>query len=73
MRVFNDTKVFGPIFYSMQLPFLYRNVQLWLQILLHHFCSEGFELLDCDGCIFELKIFVDTLQIACLELKMHDA
>ena len=61
MQVFNATKVFSSISYSMELPLLYQNAQLWLQILLHNFCSKGFELIDRDECIFELKIIVDTL------------
>ena len=65
MHIFNATKVFNPISYPMELPLLYQNVLLWLQILFHYFCSEGFELVDCNGCIYELKIFVDTLQISC--------
>ena len=71
MRVFNATKILSPISYSMELPLLYQNAQLWLQVLLHYFCLEGFKLVDCDGYIFGLKNFVDTLQVACSGLKMH--
>jgi hypothetical protein len=73
MRVFNATKFFSPISYPMELPLLYRNAQLWLQVLLNHFCLEGCRLVNHDGCIYELKSFVDTLQIACVGLKMHHA
>ena len=73
MRVFNATKIFNPISYSMELPLLYRNAQLWLQILLNHFSVEGSGLVNCDGCIFELKSFVGTLQVACAGLKTHHA
>jgi hypothetical protein len=30
-------------------------------------------LINHDGCISELKSFVDTLQVACARLKMHHA
>ena len=73
MRVFNATKIFSPISYPMELPLLYRNAQLWLQILLNHFSVEGSRLVNRDGCIFELKSFVDTLQVACAGLKMQHA
>ena len=73
MRVFNATKIFSPISYPMELPLLYRNAHLWLQVLLNHFCLGGCRLVNHDGCIFELKSFVDTLQVACARLKMHHA
>ena len=71
IHVFNATKIFSPISYPMELPLLYRNAQLWLQILLNHFSVEESGLVNRDGCIFELKSFVDTLQVACAGLKMH--
>jgi hypothetical protein len=52
---------------------LYRNEQLWLQILLGHFCLGSARFVDSDGRISELKSFVDTLQVACPRLKMHHA
>jgi hypothetical protein len=52
---------------------LYRNAHLWLQVLLNHFCLGGCRLINHDGCIYELKSFVDTLQVACAGLKMHHA
>ena len=55
------------------LPLLYRNAHLWLQVLLNHFCLGGCKLVNHDGCIYELKSFVDTLQVACARLKMHHA
>ena len=73
MQVFNATKIFSPISYPMELPLLYRNAQLWLQILLNHFSVEGSGLVNRDGCIFELKSFVDTLQVAYAGLKVHHA
>jgi hypothetical protein len=57
----------------MELPLLYRNAHLWLQVLLNRFCLGGCRLVNHDGCIFELKSFVDTLQVACARLKMHHA
>jgi hypothetical protein len=39
--IFNATKVFSPISYSIHPPLLYSNAQLWLQILLYHFCLGG--------------------------------
>jgi hypothetical protein len=36
-----------------------------LQVLLNHFCLGGCKLVNHDGCIYELKSFVDTLQVAC--------
>jgi hypothetical protein len=36
MQVFNATKIFSPISYPMELPLLYRNAHLWLQVLLNH-------------------------------------
>ena len=71
MQISHATKKFSPIFYFMELPHLYQNAQFWLQILLHHFCSQGSGLADCDGCIFELKSFVDTLQVVSSGLKIH--
>jgi hypothetical protein len=65
MRVFNATKIFSLISYRMELPLLYRNAHLWLQVLLNHFCLGGCILVNHDGCISELKSFVDTLQVAC--------
>jgi hypothetical protein len=59
--------------HHMELPLLYRNAHLWLQVLLNHFCLGGCRLVNHDGCIFELKSFVDTLQVACAWLKMHHA
>ena len=73
MWAFNATKIFSPISYPMELPLLYWNAQLWLQILLNHFSIEGSGLVNCDGCISELKSFVDTLQVACAGLKIHHA
>ena len=37
------------------------------------FFLEGFVLVDHYGCIFELKNFVDILQVSCSRLKMHHA
>jgi hypothetical protein len=65
MRVFDATKIFSPISYPMELPLLYRNAHLWLQVLLNHICLGGCRLVNHDGCIYELKSFVDTLQVAC--------
>jgi hypothetical protein len=65
MRVFNTTKIFNPISYPMELPLPYRNAHLWLQVLLNHFYLGGCRLVNHDGCISELKSFVDTLQVAC--------
>jgi hypothetical protein len=73
MRVFNATKIFSPISYPMELPLLYRNAHLWLQVLLNHFCLGGCRVVNHDGCIYKLKSFVDTLQVACARLKMHHA
>jgi hypothetical protein len=73
MRVFNATKIFNPISYPMELPLLYQNAHLWLQILLNQFCLGGCRLVNHDGCISELKSFVNTLQVACAGLKMHHA
>ena len=73
MWVFNATKIFSPISYPMELSLLYRNAQLWLQILLNHFSVEGSRFVNRDGCIFELKSFVNTLQVAYAGLKMHHA
>ena len=61
MQVFNATKNFSPISYSMELPLLYRNAQLWLQVLLNHFNVQRFGLVNHYGCISELKSSVDTL------------
>jgi hypothetical protein len=57
MRVFNATKIFSLISYPMELPLLYRNAHLWLQVLLNHFCLGGCKLVNHDGCIYELKSF----------------
>jgi hypothetical protein len=46
MRVFNATKIFSPISYPMELPLLYRNAHLWLQVLLNHFCLGRCRLAD---------------------------
>jgi hypothetical protein len=73
MRVFNATKIFSPISYPMELPLLYRNAHLWLQVLLNHFCLGGCRLVNHDGYSSELKSFVDTLQVACAGLKLHHA
>ena len=73
MRVFNATKIFSPISYPMELPLLYRNAQLWLQVLLNHFSVEGSGLVNRDGCISKLKSSIDTLQVVCARLKMHHA
>jgi hypothetical protein len=71
MREFNATKNFSPISYPMELPLLYWNAHLWLQGLLNHSSLGGCILVEPDGCIYELKSFVDTLQVACARLKMH--
>jgi hypothetical protein len=73
MRVFNATKIFSSISYPMELPILYQSAHLWLQVLLNHFCLRGCILVNHDGCIYELKSSVDTLQVACARLKMHHA
>jgi hypothetical protein len=65
MRVFNATKIFSPISYPMELPLLYRNAHLWSKVLFNHFCLGECRLVNHDGCISELKSFVDTLQVAC--------
>jgi hypothetical protein len=57
----------------MELPLLYRNAHSWLQVLLNHFCLGGCKLVNHDGCIYEMKSFVDTLQVACPGVKMHHA
>ena len=72
MRVFNATKNFSLISYLMELPILYRNAHLWLHVLLNHFCLGWCRLVNHDGCISELKSFVNTLQVAS-RFKIHHA
>ena len=67
MWIFNATKIFSLIFYSVELPLLYWSTHLWLQVLLNHVSSEESKFVKCDGCIFELTSFVDTPQVVCVE------
>jgi hypothetical protein len=47
--------------------------QTYLQKSSRTINDGGCKLVNHDGCIFELKSFVDILQVACARLKMHHA
>ena len=73
LKVFNAAKLFSPISFSPDLAVLHRNDSLWLQIFIEHFCTNGGNFLDERGLKSELQGFLDTLQISCGGLKMHQA
>ena len=53
------------------LTLLHQNACLWLQSFIEHFCTYGGNFFDERGSKFELQGFLDTLQISCDGLKMH--
>ena len=73
LKVFNVAKLFSPISFPPNLAVLHRNGFLWLQIFVEHFCTNGGNFLDERGLKSELRGFLDTLQISCGGLKMHQA
>ena len=73
LKVFNAAKLFSPISFPPDLAVLHRNGSLWLQIFVEHFYTNGGNFLDERGLKLELRGFLDTLQISCGGLKMHQA
>ncbi len=73
LKLFNAAKLFSPISFSPNPTILYTNARLWLQIFIEHFCTNGNNYFDERGLKSEVRGFVDTLQIACIGLKMHQA
>ena len=73
LKVFNAAKLFSSISFPPNLAVLHRNDSLWLQIFVKHFYTNGGYFLDERGLKSELRGFLDTLQISCGGLKMHQA
>jgi hypothetical protein len=75
MRVFNATKIFSPISHPMELPLLYRNAHLWLQVLLNHFCLGGCKLVNHDGssgrCALNITTLDALMRIAMAKIPME--
>ena len=41
LKLFNATKQFGPICFSVDLTLLHSNAHLWLQNFIEHLCTNG--------------------------------
>ena len=73
LKLFNATKQFSSIFFIVDLTLLHQNACLWLQSFIKHFCTNEGNFVNERGLKSELQGFLDTLQISCDGLKMHQA
>ena len=73
MKLFNATKLFSPICFSVDLTLFHQNACLWLYSFIEYLCTNGGKFFDEHGLKSKLQGFLDTLEISCTSLKMHQA